>query len=133
MGALFPSNDGDRVAGQATTDDHALSDERSAVTWLPSARVPGDHDAVSPEQMLEELERLARRVGLEVRFESFDPKATRPGGLCTLRGSPLVLVDAHAPTVDKVAVLCGALSCFDIEVLYVPPVLRARIHRGTLG
>ena len=81
--------------------------------------------------MLGELERLARRLGLEVRFEAFDPKSTRRGGLCTLRGSPVVLVDAHATTLDKVGVLCDALARFDIEVMYVPPVLRARIQRST--
>ncbi len=81
--------------------------------------------------MLRELERLAWRLGLEVRFEAFDAKATRRGGLCTLRGEPLVLVDAHAPTIDKVGVLCEALARFDIEILYIPPLLRARIHRST--
>jgi len=81
--------------------------------------------------MLRELERLARRIGLEVRFEAFDPLAARKGGLCTLRGSPLVLVDAHAPTLDQVAVLCQALARFDVEVLYVPPALRAKIQRLT--
>jgi len=80
--------------------------------------------------MLRELERLAGRLGLEVRFEAFDPKASRRGGLCRLRGEPLVLVDAHAPTVEQVAVLCDALARLDIEILYVPPLLRARIHRG---
>jgi hypothetical protein len=79
--------------------------------------------------MLRELERLARRMGVEVRFESFDPKATRRGGLCTLRGSPLVLVDAHATTLDKVGVLCEALARFDVEVMYVSPMLRARLQR----
>jgi hypothetical protein len=85
--------------------------------------------AVSPDEMLGQLERLARRIGLEVRFEAFDPRASRRGGLCTLRGTPLVLVDAHATTLDKVGVLCDALARFDIEVMYVPPALRARIHR----
>jgi hypothetical protein len=80
--------------------------------------------------MLRELERLARRMGIAVRFEAFDPRATRRGGLCRLRGTPLVLVDAHATTLDKVGVLCEALARFDVEVLYVPPLLRARMHRS---
>jgi hypothetical protein len=80
--------------------------------------------------MLRELERLAKRMGIQVRFEAFDPRATRRGGLCTLRGEPLVLVDAHAPTLDKVGVLCDALSQFDVEIIYIPPLLRARIHRS---
>jgi hypothetical protein len=80
--------------------------------------------------MLRELERLARRMGVEVRFEAFDPRATRRGGLCRLRGAPLVVVDAHAATLDKVGILCEALSRFDVEILYIPPILRARMQRS---
>ena len=79
--------------------------------------------------MLRELERLARRMGVGVRFEAFDAQATRRGGFCTLRGSPLVVVDARATTLDKVGVLCDALARFDVEAIYVPPVLRTRIQR----
>jgi len=80
--------------------------------------------------MLRELERLARRMGLEVRFEAFDARAFRRGGLCTVRGTPLVLVDVHATTIDKVGVLCEALARLDVETTYVPPLLRARILRA---
>jgi hypothetical protein len=79
--------------------------------------------------MLRELERLAARMGVEVRFDSFDAKATRRGGLCRLRGSPLVIVDAGATTLDKVGVLSLALSHFDVEAMYVSPQLRARLQR----
>lgn len=68
-------------------------------------------------------------MGIEVRFDSFDPKATRRGGLCRLRGAPLVVLDAHATTLDKVGVLCEALARFDVEVMYVSPHLRARMQR----
>lgn len=96
---------------------------------LPSGRQPSEHDRVAPDRMLRELERLARRMGILVRFEAFDARATRRGGLCLLRGVPLVLVDAHAPTLDQVGVLCDALARFDVEALYVPPQLRMRIQR----
>ncbi len=110
MGALFPSNPPD-------------------LPLFPRKPLPGHHKAVSPEEMLRQLERLARRMGLAVRFEAFDPHASRRGGLCTLRGTPLVLVDAHATTIDQVGVMCEALAHFDVEVMYIPPLLRARIQR----
>jgi hypothetical protein len=83
---------------------------------------------MAPDQMLWELERLARRMGVEVRFEAFDPHATKSGGLCTLRGLPVVVIDAHAPTIEKVSILCDALSRFDVELLSIPPLLRARLQ-----
>jgi len=111
MGALFPSN-------------------RRDLPPFPPNPLSGEHRGVAPEQMLRELERLARRMGLEVRFEAFDARASRRGGLCRLRGAPLVLIDAHATTIDKVGVLCEAIARFDVEVLYIPPLLRARISRS---
>ena len=106
-----------------------LAHDARAPSPLPSRPRASEDARVEPDHMLHELKRLAGRMGIEVRFEPFDPKASRRGGLCTLRGNPLVLVDAHAPTLDKVGVLCEALARFDVEVLYVPPLLRARLQR----
>jgi uncharacterized SAM-dependent methyltransferase len=64
-------------------------------------------------------------------FEAFDPKATSRGGLCILRGDPVILVDSGATTMDKVGVLCDALARFDVEILYVPPAIRARMQTST--
>jgi hypothetical protein len=79
--------------------------------------------------MLSELERLAGHLGLTVRFDALPAQSTRRGGLCTLHGEPTIVVDARAPTMDQVGVLCEAIGRFDIEVLYIPPALRARMHR----
>jgi hypothetical protein len=80
--------------------------------------------------MLRELEGLARRLGIEVRFEPFDPRAARRGGLCTLHGAPLVLVDSTATTMEQVGILCDALAQFDVEIMYVPPALRTRLQKA---
>jgi hypothetical protein len=80
--------------------------------------------------MLSELESLAARIGIAIRAEAFDTRVIeRSGGLCLLRGKPVVVLDAHAPVADKIAVLADALAAFDLEAIYVPPLLRARIHR----
>ena len=86
--------------------------------------------------MLRALEDLARRVGLEVRFEESWKGGPSAGGLCLLRGAPVVLIDGLAPLTDRVAVLCDALSRFDLEAVFLAPALRARIQssagrRGT--
>ena len=83
---------------------------------------------MAPEQMLRELERLASRMGIVVRFEAMDGRATRSGGFCRLHGLPMVVVDEKAPTLEKVGILCEALSRFDVELLYIPPLLRARLR-----
>jgi hypothetical protein len=82
---------------------------------------------VLPSEILRQLHRLARRAGLEVREEAFDLKVIEgKGGLCRLRGKPVVVMDVGLPVVDKIGVLADALATFGIEPLYVPPLLRAR-------
>ena len=78
--------------------------------------------------MLRALEELARRVGLEVRIEEPWRGGPSAGGLCVLRGSPVVLIDALAPLPDRIAVLCEALARFDLETVFLPPALRAALQ-----
>jgi hypothetical protein len=83
---------------------------------------------VTHADVLRELEKLARRLGVAVRFEAFDPTVIEgKGGLCWIRGTPTVVVDGGAPLLDKIGVLADALRVFDIEALYVPPLLRQRL------
>jgi hypothetical protein len=85
-----------------------------------------DHGTV-----LAELVRLAGRIGVAVRAEPFDLKVIAgKGGLCWLRGEPVVVMDAGLPLVDKIGVMAQALAAFDLEAIYVPPLLRAKISRA---
>ena len=83
-----------------------------------------------PADVLRELEKLAARLGVDVRFDSFDARVVeKRGGLCLLRGKSVIVIDSALPLLDKIGVLAEALSVFDLEPIYVPPVLRARINR----
>ncbi len=83
-----------------------------------------------PERILRELIALAARMGIEVRSEPFDLQVIEgKGGLCKVHGQSLVVMDAGLPLIDKIGVVAEALSHFDIEAIYVPPILRASIER----
>ncbi|AKT39057.1 uncharacterized protein CMC5_032030 [Chondromyces crocatus] len=64
-------------------------------------------------------------------MEHFDPNlsdARRPrGGLCTVRGRRVILVDACAALPDRIATVAAALSRIDLDALYLPPIVRATI------
>ena len=94
-------------------------------------RSPDDMLAwVPPERIHSELLKLAFRMGVEVRAEAFDLRVIEGrGGLCWLRGRPIVVMDVGLPLLDKIGVLADALAFFNLEALYVPPALRARIDR----
>ncbi len=84
---------------------------------------------MTPTEILAELEKLANRLGVIVRFDSFDAKSAAKGGLCRVHGSSFVVIDAGLPVMDKIGILSEALSTFDLEAIYLPPVLRTRLER----
>lgn len=94
-------------------------------------RLSGAPFGLTADRVHAELLRLAERIGLEVRSEPFDLKVIAgKGGLCWLRGEPVVVMDAGLPVLDKIGVLARALAALDLEAIYVPPFLRARIARA---
>ena len=82
-------------------------------------------------RLLDELTRAAERAGVQVRTEAFDPNLSdvkRPrGGLCTLRGARLILVDAKLPLPEQIATIAEGLAGVDLEHLFLPPIVRATI------
>ena len=91
---------------------------------------------VAPGEILSELEKLALRIGVTVRFEPFKSRSERAaakGGLCRLRGTPLIVIDTALPLMDKIGILSEALSAFDLEAIYLPAILRTRVRAGGDG
>ncbi len=88
-------------------------------------------------RLLDELTRAAERAGIRVRAETFDPNLSdvkRPrGGLCTLRGERLILVDAKLPLPEQIATVAEALAGVDLEHLFLPPIVRATIGAYASG
>jgi hypothetical protein len=89
---------------------------------------------VTPARVLQELEALAARIGVAVRLEPFGSglMAGR-GGLCWVRGQALVVMDESMALPDRIAVLAGALAQFDLDSVYVAPLLRSRIEAASRG
>ena len=85
---------------------------------------------MSPVELRGHLETVARRLGVRVRFEPFQPGVFRRGGLCKVHGATRIVVDAEAPVVEQVATLESALRRLDLEAVYVPPLVRARLEGG---
>lgn len=79
------------------------------------------------ERMLQELEQAAEALGLRVSYERLSPEAN-PGGLCRVNGEYRVLVDRHAPVVDRVNVLLGAVARFSTEDVFLSPEVREAVQ-----
>jgi hypothetical protein len=77
------------------------------------------------------LERVAARLGVEIRYERLDPALTRAGrggGSFRIHDKTVILVDAALAPAERVAALLESLARFDLEAVYLPPALRARLH-----
>jgi hypothetical protein len=75
------------------------------------------------EQILQELEQAAARLGVKVCYEAI-PDVVGQGGLCKVKGEWRVIVDRYASTGDKVSLLAAALERFDLEAVYLSPEVR---------
>jgi hypothetical protein len=78
--------------------------------------------------LFDDLLRAARRLGVNIRMESFETPATAGGGSCVLRGEPLILLDARAPLRERIGALARALSELDSERIFMTPQARAAVE-----
>lgn len=66
-----------------------------------------------------------------MRVEPFDPGLSDEkhprGGLCTVFGKPVILIDSKASLPDRIAVVAAALGTVDLDHIFLPPIVRATI------
>jgi hypothetical protein len=80
-------------------------------------------------RLFDELVGVAARLGAEVRLEPFSIAAANGGGLCTLGGHALILIDEHAPPSTRVEVLARALGRLEVDAVYMTPEARDAVGR----
>jgi hypothetical protein len=89
---------------------------------------------VTPSRVLAELESIAARLGIAVRAEPFGSGLLQGrGGLCWVRGQPLIVMDASLAMVDRIALLAEALARFELDGVYVAPAVRDLIEGARKG
>jgi len=80
--------------------------------------------------MLAVLEEGLRKLGVEVRIVDIPGDARVQGGLCTIRGTRVVLVSGAAPPAERISILVRALAALDTESIYLPPAVRDLVERA---
>ncbi|MFO7177685.1 MAG: hypothetical protein DIU78_003195 [Pseudomonadota bacterium] len=83
---------------------------------------------MAPDALLEELLRVARAIGLEVRTMPLRGAQGSAGGLCTLKGRPVVILNAQVSAIEKCTVLADALSGRTLDEIEMPPLVRGFIR-----
>jgi hypothetical protein len=77
------------------------------------------------EYLLDQLEVLAQRLGVAVRYEMLSgEESSGAGGLCRVKGNPVVIIHAQAAVDVKIRILAESLKRFPLDDLYLKPALR---------
>lgn len=72
------------------------------------------------KRLLEELEALALKAGVKVRYEKTEAR----GGMCLYKGKQMIIIDRKAADDYKIGVVVENLRKLDLTEQYVSPKLR---------
>lgn len=82
-------------------------------------------------QVLEYLEDLAERLGVEIIYQKLgEEEFTVRGGLCRVNGTFKVFIDRSKPTEEQIKILAQGLSSFDTEQVYLFPYIREILNKA---
>ena len=82
--------------------------------------------------IIEQLEELIKSFGVQIRCEAIkqdEDLVNVVGGLCLLRGEYVLIINSKATTMDKIKTLATALKHFDLDGIYLRPVLRELLDK----
>ncbi|MBW2737162.1 MAG: hypothetical protein JRH20_32680 [Deltaproteobacteria bacterium] len=78
---------------------------------------------------LSEIETLAEKLKVDIRYDRFSGEGIRSGGLCKIKGKWRVIIERRSSPTERLSVLLRALSRFDLEAHFLSPALRALMER----
>lgn len=76
-------------------------------------------------QQLQELETLAKHLGIKLSYEPTTGLVSGTGGLCRVKGAYRLIIDRRLKPGARVQVLSDALARFDTRRFELPPEVRA--------
>ena len=80
------------------------------------------------EQILKALEEVAEKLSIKVHYERMKAFEFRvQDGQCIVNGESKIFIDSRHPVKEKVSILAQELGKFDLEQIYIPPLLREKI------
>lgn len=85
---------------------------------------------MTQEELLKQLEELADRVNVTIRYESLkneDPSTF--GGLCRIKEQPVLFLHAKATVKRKIEMITEALKRYDVDEIYLRPALREHLKK----
>ena len=80
------------------------------------------------EQVLKALEDVAERLSVCIHYEEMKAFEFRiQDGHCKVEGESHIYIDRKRPVKEKIHILANELKKFDLENIYIPPLLREKV------
>ena len=82
--------------------------------------------------IMEELEELIKSFSIQIRREPIkqdEDLVNVVEGMYLLRGEYILIINSKATTMDRIMTLATALKHFDLDQIYLRPVLRELLDR----
>ena len=79
-----------------------------------------------------QLEELGKKFGVQIRYEAIKQEEDLTfvaGGLCLFKGQYVLIINPKASVRDKIRTLAVALKHFDLDRIYIRPVIREILDR----
>lgn len=79
--------------------------------------------------LLDHLEQIATRLGVELRYENLGVGGFRSeGGYCRVADRPMILINSRDSRRRKILVLARSLNRLNLEGIFIPPAVRKVIE-----
>jgi N-dimethylarginine dimethylaminohydrolase len=82
--------------------------------------------------IIDQLEELIKSFDIRIRREPIkqdEDLVKVVGGLCLLRGEYVLIISSKATTMERINALATALKHFDLDQIYLRPVLRELLDK----
>jgi hypothetical protein len=82
--------------------------------------------------IIDRLEELIKSFGIQIRHEAIkqdEDLVNVVGGLCLLRGEYVLIINSKATTMDRIETLAATLKHFNLDQIYLRPVLRELLDK----
>lgn len=78
--------------------------------------------------ILSQLEEMAERLGIKVRYESLKLDGpSHAGAFCRINGEDVIFMNKKSATKEKIHLLIDTLKRHDLSDVYVAPALRKKL------
>lgn len=92
--------------------------------------IGGEGFSITPERLYGELERVLTQLGVEIRIDPIDEELNSKGGLCTVKGKTILIVNRESNINEKNDLIIKSIQTLNLEEVYIKPYIRAVIEGG---